>query len=677
MRSFVALPLNVIASVPSWPSMVSLPSPGSHWNVSSPAPRKAVSLPCWPSTKSLPSPPSRMSTPLLPSRVSLPVPPSTVISISAARLPVAEKLVVAAVGVEDELLGRADVDRERRRVEAVEAHARAVGGGGELLGAVAAVDLDGVGAGAALVEVGVVAGVPDHAVVAALAERLVVGVAAGEGVVLVAAEQQVEAALAEQRVVAGLAEQLVVAGAAGEDVVAGAAEQVRAAGSAPLTSLSVIMSLPPRPKTWISEVLATVGVPPTTATAPPLTRIWPAASRLTVMLLSRLSPMTVSTPAAKLAVAAALAGTVVTAQARRRRARRRRAAGAQCDAGSWVLRSSLLLARGLGTRPSDALGGQEIPGIIRGGLTSVVHQRMLGGFHAPALHVGRRINFRHARPRGACRGGARPGAVLVGEQGRAGRRRGAGAERRAGRRRASSSRSTSAASCSTSRCTRRTGTSCRVTGRSGACSRTLPERSTRCWRQAPAPNPMRIGTPNGTVTHLDEYQAYTKRDGDASLRVTLSDLLLQTIDDNNSLAAWECPSHGRCDPIRTVVRFHARAYAASAGGDFFDAGGVAYLEGPSALVATGRVRRRRTPPARCGERRVRRRRRRRRQRHGRRRGDGAQQAASACGSRWAPSTAASCSPSTSASRPRRSTTAAARPPRRRSSRTRSIGTRGR
>ena len=25
---------------------------------------------------------------------------------------------------------------------------------------------------------------------------------------------------------------------------------------------------------------------------------------------------------------------------------------------------------------------------------------------------------------------------------------------------------------------------------------------------APAPNPMRIGTPNGTVTHLDEYQAY-------------------------------------------------------------------------------------------------------------------------------------------------------------------------
>ena len=50
--------------------------------------------------------------------------------------------VVAAVGVEDEVLGRADVDRERRRVDAVEPDAGAVGRGGELLGAVAAVDLD-------------------------------------------------------------------------------------------------------------------------------------------------------------------------------------------------------------------------------------------------------------------------------------------------------------------------------------------------------------------------------------------------------------------------------------------------------------------------------------------------------------------------------------------------------
>ena len=86
-----------------------------------------------------------------------------------------------------------------------------------------------------------------------------------------------------------------------------------AAGSAPLTSLIVITSLPPSPKTWIFEVLATVGVP-LTATAPPLTRIWPAALRLTVMLLSRLSPLTVSWPPVKVAVTAACAEAVVAAR---------------------------------------------------------------------------------------------------------------------------------------------------------------------------------------------------------------------------------------------------------------------------------------------------------------------------------------------------------------------------
>ena len=104
-------------------------------------------------------------------------------------------------------------------------------------------------------------------------------------------------------------------------------------------------------------------------------------------------------------------------------------------------------------------------------------------------------------------------------------------------------------------------------------------RSTPCWRRRRRPIPLRVGAPKGAITHLDEYQAYEKRAGDASLKITLSDVLLQTIDDNNRLAAWECPPAGNCDPVRTVVRFHARAYAASAGGDFFDAGGVAYLEG--------------------------------------------------------------------------------------------------
>ena len=68
------------------------------------------------------------------------------------------------------------------------------------------------------------------------------------------------------------------------------------------------MSLPPWPKTWIRLVLATVGVPPRIATAPPLTRIVPAALRLTVIVLSRASPKTVRMPAAgeKVAVTAGM-----------------------------------------------------------------------------------------------------------------------------------------------------------------------------------------------------------------------------------------------------------------------------------------------------------------------------------------------------------------------------------
>src|SRR5262249_55570723 len=46
----------------------------------------------------------------------------------------------------------------------------------------------------------------------------------------------------------------------------------------------------------MSVVLATVGVPPWTVTLPPLTRICPAASRLTTMVLSWASPTTDRTP---------------------------------------------------------------------------------------------------------------------------------------------------------------------------------------------------------------------------------------------------------------------------------------------------------------------------------------------------------------------------------------------
>src|SRR5205814_188378 len=61
--------------------------------------------------------------------------------------------VVPAVHVQDQGLGGADVQEKWGGGDAVEADAGAVGSGGEGLGAVAAVDLGGVRAGAALVQI--------------------------------------------------------------------------------------------------------------------------------------------------------------------------------------------------------------------------------------------------------------------------------------------------------------------------------------------------------------------------------------------------------------------------------------------------------------------------------------------------------------------------------------------
>jgi hypothetical protein len=60
----------------------------------------------------------------------------------------------------------------------------------------------------------------------------------------------------------------------------------------------VMTSSPPRPESWICVVFAMVGVPPTIGTAPPLMRMLPAASRPTVIVLSRLSPVAVNRPVA-------------------------------------------------------------------------------------------------------------------------------------------------------------------------------------------------------------------------------------------------------------------------------------------------------------------------------------------------------------------------------------------
>ena len=97
--------------------------------------------------------------------------------------------------------------------------------------------------------------------------------------------------------------------------------------------------------------------------------------------------------------------------------------------------------------------------------------------------------------------------------------------------------------------------------------------------QAPSGNSTQRGTPIGGSSHLDQFLAYEKRSDAASLSITISKAVLDTIDANHNLLPSECPPGLDCRPIRAAVRFRARAYAESAGGDFFRRAGVAYIEG--------------------------------------------------------------------------------------------------
>ena len=179
--------------------------------------------------------------------------------------------VVAAVGVEPEVLGRPDVDRERSRGDAVEPHARAVGRRGELLAAVAAVDLDGVDAAPPSLRS---VSSPGFQTMRSSPASPKTWSSASPPVsvsLFAAAEQRVEAALAEQRVVAGLAEEHVGAGAAGDRVVVAAAEEVRPRQRAVGLVDPDRRRCRPARTPGSRLTLATVGVPPATLTAPPLT----------------------------------------------------------------------------------------------------------------------------------------------------------------------------------------------------------------------------------------------------------------------------------------------------------------------------------------------------------------------------------------------------------------------
>jgi uncharacterized delta-60 repeat protein len=101
--------------------------------------------------------------------------------------------------------------------------------------------------------------------------------------------------------------------------------------------------------------------------------------------------------------------------------------------------------------------------------------------------------------------------------------------------------------------------------------------------QSPSPDVTDPHSVRGGISHFEELQAYRKRSGDATLRITISQAILRAIDENRNPSGCPPKTVSDCPLLRGVVLFRARVYAASAGndsgGDFFTAGGVAYLEG--------------------------------------------------------------------------------------------------
>ena len=168
--------------------------------------------------------------------------------------------VVPAVHVHDQVLGRADVQGERGGGDAVETDAGAVGGDGKRLRAVAAVDLDGVDAGAALVEVGVVAGVPDHPVVARLAEDLVVAVPPVR-MSLPSPPNSRSFPPLPSKVSLPAWPKSWSAAEPPVRVSLPSPPKMFAFGKAPLVSFRERLSLPPRPKSWIETGVGDRGLP--------------------------------------------------------------------------------------------------------------------------------------------------------------------------------------------------------------------------------------------------------------------------------------------------------------------------------------------------------------------------------------------------------------------------------
>jgi uncharacterized delta-60 repeat protein len=87
------------------------------------------------------------------------------------------------------------------------------------------------------------------------------------------------------------------------------------------------------------------------------------------------------------------------------------------------------------------------------------------------------------------------------------------------------------------------------------------------------------GAVKGGFSHLDHFESYEKKADDATLEISLPEAVITAMDFNGSLLPSECPPGKKCPALVGIVRFEARAYAESAGGDFFRTKGVAYISG--------------------------------------------------------------------------------------------------
>jgi uncharacterized delta-60 repeat protein len=104
--------------------------------------------------------------------------------------------------------------------------------------------------------------------------------------------------------------------------------------------------------------------------------------------------------------------------------------------------------------------------------------------------------------------------------------------------------------------------------------------------QSPSPVLGDLSSARGGFSQIDEFQAYRKRAGDATMTITISDAVMRAIDENHDRP--DCPDGvDDCPLVQASVFFHARAYAASVNkdvplwrdGDFFTAGAVGTLRG--------------------------------------------------------------------------------------------------